>query len=555
MHWGRLVWTSTPPLSGSEDTTPGSRVCVFVRALFGWVGRAGLPGALGCASTFLWPFCPSSLFRPWGLGLPVLGFFFFFSRFFAFLFPLSFSPPAPLLTPAFCASRPGCPWPWRPSFSPAPPPFVFPFPFPPCVSRPLVLRAPPLAGCGVLLFPATGAPGLCVARFAPPFHLFVAPPPVPCASVCWRALLPAAVLCACPWVSCCASLALSPLFGAALRFGGPVRSRCAVGSVCALSGARRSGVFLCAALFPPVFCGVVLRCAAWCVVYSAAARCACSPASCDVVLRCLWCAAVLCCAGAPVSWSCVALSSAVLLLLACLRFSPLAPPPWRARCALCCLVSPCCAALPSVVLRCRVAVFRAACGGVVSRLALLSAAPLCAVLFVPRSGLLLRAVPRPRSCRPSALFALWCAVWFCCALSCAVVCCVPGCCAPPHCSTLWCVVVCCAVLCRSFGVSACCVVPSGAVRSSGVLRFPALCFLVFPRALCCVCVAVVWCCVLFFAAVLRAVVVPGCLAVRPSSPLCAVLCCAVLMRLRCAVRVACAVSGARWCGALLCVVL
>ena len=35
---------------GSEDATPGSRVCVRVRALLGQVGRAGLLGALWCAS-------------------------------------------------------------------------------------------------------------------------------------------------------------------------------------------------------------------------------------------------------------------------------------------------------------------------------------------------------------------------------------------------------------------------------------------------------------------------------------------------------------------------
>ena len=53
--------------------------------------------------------------------------------------------------------------------------------------------------------------------------------------------------------------------------------------------------------------------------------------------------------------------------------------------------------------------------------------------------------------------------------------------------------------------------------------FPALC------ALCCVCFLVLWWYVLLFAAVVCAVAVLGCLAVRsPSSPLCAVLCCALL---------------------------
>ena len=80
--------------------------------------------------------------------------------------------------------------------------------------------------------------------------------------------------------------------------------------------------------------------------------------------------------------------------------------------------------------------------------------------------------------------------------------------------------------------------------------FPASC------ALCCVCFAVVCWCLLLFAAVLCAVCVLGCRAVRSVSPLLgAVLFCAVLVRLRCAVGVVCAVAGA-WCyGGLLCVVL
>ena len=73
-------------------------------------------------------------------------------------------------------------------------------------------------------------------------------------------------------------------------------------------------------------------------------------------------------------------------------------------------------------------------------------------------------------------------------------------------------------------------------------------------ALCCVCFVVAWWCVLLFAALLFAVCVPGCCAVCSlSSPLCAVLCFAVLVRLRCAVRVVRAVAGAWCCGALLCV--
>ena len=170
------------------------------------------------------------------------------------------------------------------------------------------------------------------------------------------------------------------------------------------------------------------------------------------------------------------------------------PPPRCARCALCCPMTPCCAALPSGVLRCCVAVFCAACRGVVSYLSLLWAAPRCALLFVLRSGLLLRAVPCVWSCRPASFFALRFAIRFCCALPCAVACCVPVCCAAPRCSALCCPVVWCVVVFRSFGAAACCVVPSGAVRRPGVLRFPAPEFCgVSPRCVLSVVRVLSWC--------------------------------------------------------------
>ena len=80
-------------------------------------------------------------------------------------------------------------------------------------------------------------------------------------------------------------------------------------------------------------------------------------------------------------------SSAALFLPACLAFVGgsrhlLPPPPPRCgRCALCCLVLPRCAALPSGVLRCRVAVFCPAYRAVVPRLASPWAAARCAVFF------------------------------------------------------------------------------------------------------------------------------------------------------------------------------
>ena len=163
---------------GSDDATPGSPVCVPVCALLGRVGRAGLPGALWCASPFLWPSCPSTLFGPlqagvarafgvfpptfklplgaaavsgfWCLPAPgALGlgdlcwllpppppFFFipasvppvpFFRSFFLF-----YSLPHPLRGPWFCC--PWCPGPWCFVVAPPPPIPAPPFFFLPCPS-------------------------------------------------------------------------------------------------------------------------------------------------------------------------------------------------------------------------------------------------------------------------------------------------------------------------------------------------------------------------------------------------------------------------------------
>ena len=93
----------------SEDATHGCRVCVRVRALLGRVGRAGLPGALWCAS----PFPVAGLgalvvcSAPSGLGLPFLP----SVRLSCFWRSLS--------------SGPGCLGPWRIADQPFPP--LFPF--------------------------------------------------------------------------------------------------------------------------------------------------------------------------------------------------------------------------------------------------------------------------------------------------------------------------------------------------------------------------------------------------------------------------------------------
>ena len=465
---------------GSEDATPGSRACVPV------------PGAFWCASPFLWPFCPSSLLGPLRAGVaPACAVFFFY------LFFLSprLSSGAPAVCDVFCFPA------WVPLalapfvFSCPPPLFFCLLPFFPLRSPPSC--APRPSSCWRWRFRVfgRGCPGPWRCVVCPPLFFVGSPPPsrLPlcvrarcCPPLCLVLCVSLGVVlclpCPLPSVRCCAAL----WWSGALPW-------CCLFVLCRFWRPPCWCVPVCCS----VFCGV-LRCgvarAAGCLVCRAAARCA--------VFFCV----LSCCVAAPpvrsrvvMCWRacvvrlCCALLCCFALACASGRLPP-PTPPWCARCALCCLVSPCCAALPSGVLRCRVAVFRAACLGVVSRLALLWAAPRCAVLVVPLSRLLLCAVPRPWSCRPATLFALWFAVWFCCVSPCVVVCCFPGCCPAPRCSALCCAVVCWAVWCRSFGVAACCVVPSGTVCRPGVLRFCGAVFCgVSPRpVLCAVCV-LPWC--------------------------------------------------------------
>ena len=143
-----------------------------------------------------------------------------------------------------------------------------------------------------------------------------------------------------------------------------------------------------------------------------------------------------------------------------------------------------------------------------------------------------------------------------CAVCCAVLC-VPGCGAALRCCALCRPVLCCCVLCCFAALVWCRCSSCRALWCSPLPWGPVSCGAVFcgvpPR---CVCFVVAWWCVLLFAALLCAVCVPGCCAVRSLSPLlCAVLWFTVLVRLRCAVRVVRAVAGAWCCGALLCVVL
>ena len=130
--------------------------------------------------------------------------------------------------------------------------------------------------------------------------------------------------------------------------------------------------------------------------------------------------------------------------------------------------------------------------------------------------------------------------------------CVPGCCAASCCFASFQAALCCCAL--GFLVSLC-VVPLLTVSRLWALSFAlGCCFFGLCVLLCFSAMCVLPCC--WFAAVLCAACVLGCRAVHSlSSPLCAELRCAVLVRLRRAVCLVCAVSVA-WCrGSLLCVVL
>ena len=157
--------------------------------------------------------------------------------------------------------------------------------------------------------------------------------------------------------------------------------------------------------------------------------------------------------------------------------------------------------------------------------------PLCRAVFVPAA----------RCCVP------------CCAVRARVRCCAallrvvsPG------------VVLSCAVL-RSFGAAACCAVPSGAARRPGALCSAALCFAVFPRAVCSVL------CVFCRGVVVRAVVRRSalccvclgvlCCAFPVLSVLCgAVLRCAGALALCCSCGACCCWRLVLWCAAVCCAV-
>ena len=163
---------------GSEDATPGSRACVRVRAMFGRVGRAGLPGAFWCASPSLWLFLVRSLLvrPPPGWGCPVCGCCWFFF----FLLPSPFSPSLRPRCVLLCVfSGPGCLGPWRL----VPPPLFFASPPTVCPVVSCFARFPAwgAVGLGVLLPPPPSFPPPCLLSLAfPAFRLPWAPaPPLP----------------------------------------------------------------------------------------------------------------------------------------------------------------------------------------------------------------------------------------------------------------------------------------------------------------------------------------------------------------------------------------
>ena len=148
----------------------------------------------------------------------------------------------------------------------------------------------------------------------------------------------------------------------------------------------------------------------------------------------------------------------------------------------------------------------------------------------------------------------------CCVL-CAVLCCVSlGAVlrrAAARCVAWCCAVVCSVALLRSFGAAACCTVPSGAAGRPGALCSAALCFAVFPRAVCSVL------CVFCRGAVVRAVVrrsalccvCPGvlCCAFPVLSALCgAVLRCAGALALCCSCGACCCWRLVLRCAAVCC---
>ena len=540
-------------------------VCVYVRALLGRVGRAGLPGAFWCASPFslaALSFCFA--WPPPGWGCPPLSPCCCRSSLpwrFVFFFLCSFPPPAAWLSVRsrlVCVSRlaVGCSLVVAP-----PPPFHFCVPrflslllgarvlffFPPRSSfsvRPRCLRLSLISGPGcpgprrlrcLLCWPAASRFSVRLSpdrafRLAVGCSLVVAAPPPPLFLAVFVAAARCCVPCYAvrPWMRRCAAplRVVSPgvvLSCAVLRSFGAAAC-CAMPS----GAARRPGALcpaaLCFAVFPRAVCSVLCVFCRGAVVRAGFRRSA----------LCCVCPGVLCCAFPVLSALCGAVSRCAGAL------------------ALCCSCGACCCW--RLALRCAAVCCAVSCG-----LPWCGAGSVGPWLF---AGGVFRCRCPCLAAWSASLWLVWFAVVPCFPVSCSVVLCcgvVLCCCALlSFCGAvgacfalLWAVVLCCFVLlagCAIFCpvvVSACCgapfLVPCVPCLLPSVRCGALLCWLWCPASLCCVLwrCAVVWC---------RAVVL--CCRFAPlfvfALPSCG---------LSCGACVVCAVVGASCCGVSLCVVV
>ena len=523
-----------PGAHSSIRTAAGVRVL----ALCGRVGRAGLPGALWCASPFplaalsfcfAWPppgwgcpplsCCPCRSSLPWRralvvfLGLPLPASSCARASFVSFV-----SPPCPSLFVSRCFRR-SCLVPWCCFF------FFFFFPFFSCAPplspafsgfRPRVPWASALCVvCFVGLLPL-GSPCACPS-FVLSAWLVLAPrwllPPPPPLFVSWFSSLPLGAVCRLlrcavrPSVRCCAVLCS---LGAAACCAAPSGAARCPGALC--SAALRFAVF------PRAVCVLSWRggaCCCWplCFVLCVSrgnvlcvlcplrlVRCCASLCWCARVVLCVWCSLLL----APGAVVC---RGAVLGLVArgCLLVAFFGVPVWPrglfpcgwcgllwcpaflCRVLWCCAVAWCCA----VVLCCRVAVLL---GLALPSCGLSCCAVLCcwlAVLFFARWWCL-RAVVLFSSCCAFPVFSALCAAVPCCAGCGALLPCVVCCGAVLLCRA---VLSCCAVVLRC---CLCLLCPPAARRAAPVSSA----LLLVPRAVACPCAlwsllgrsAVWWCC-------------------------------------------------------------
>ena len=562
------VHADTSPC-GSEDATPGSRACVRVLVRPGRVWQAGLPGAFWCASPSpAAPFFFSAFIGPLRAGVA------------PFLVLCLLSPP-PLCSPLFFVSFLCCCFPRAP--------FVFCLLWFPalgalglgavcCLSCWLPVRSRLVCvsrqaiGCS-LVVAAHLQPPLCLAFFVAParclaffFFFFVSSPHV-CAPV-FSAFF---------WSPAPGALGLGAVL--CVFFSSCLSALCALSPVLCLPLGRLLLPGGCCPPPPVPFC-VSRFSSAWCLVFcfSFFSLFLCAPplslAFSDFgphgalglgAVFCLFCGPPCCPALRALSPRlCVSLGRLLLPGGCCppppfcvLQFSSLplgapfffiflrcVPPlslafsgfrplvPWASALCVVCFVG-----LPLLGSPCALASF------------VLPAWPLAAPWWLLPPSSPLRLVVFVAAAR--------------CCVPCAVLCCVSlGALlrrAAARCAARCCAVVRCIVLFASFGAAACCAEPSGAACRLGALCFAALCFAVFPRAVCSML------CVFCRGVVVRAVVrrsalccvCPGvlCCAFPLLSALCrAVLCCAGALALCCSCGACCCWRLVLWCAAVCCAV-